>query len=85
MSRTITQSWRVHANCRGEDPDLFTPPDGLRGKILEEMFSVAKDICAGCPVKASCLADALQAGDRWSVRGGTTPDDRHARRIRRKS
>lgn len=48
--------------CRS-DPDLFfaeSPSDVL----------LAKALCARCPVRAECLAGALQRGEPWGVWGG---------------
>jgi WhiB family redox-sensing transcriptional regulator len=47
----------------GTNPDLFfaeSPQDVAR----------AKELCAGCPVRAACLADALDRGEPWGVWGG---------------
>jgi WhiB family redox-sensing transcriptional regulator len=47
----------------GTDPDLFfaeSPQDVAR----------AKELCAGCPVRAACLAEALDRGEPWGVWGG---------------
>jgi WhiB family transcriptional regulator, redox-sensing transcriptional regulator len=47
----------------GTNPDLFfaeSPQDVAR----------AKELCAGCPVRAGCLAGALQRGEPWGVWGG---------------
>jgi WhiB family redox-sensing transcriptional regulator len=44
-------------------PDLFfaeSPRDVAR----------AKELCAGCPVRAACLAAALDRGEPWGVWGG---------------
>ena len=44
-------------------PDLFfaeSPEDVTRAKAL----------CLDCPVRASCLADALNRGEPWGVWGG---------------
>lgn len=48
--------------CR-EDPELFfaeTPTD----------VELAKALCVGCPVRAECLAGALDRGEPWGVWGG---------------
>jgi WhiB family transcriptional regulator, redox-sensing transcriptional regulator len=48
--------------CRRE-PDLFfadDPADLRRAKAL----------CQDCPVRAACLAGALQRGEPWGVWGG---------------
>ena len=45
------------------NPDLFfaeSPQDVAR----------AKELCADCPVRAACLADALDRGEPWGVWGG---------------
>jgi WhiB family redox-sensing transcriptional regulator len=47
----------------GTSPDLFfaeSPLDVAR----------AKELCAGCPVRAACLAEALDRGEPWGVWGG---------------
>jgi len=44
-------------------PDLFfaeSPQDVAR----------AKELCRDCPVRAACLADALDRGEPWGVWGG---------------
>jgi len=49
--------------CRSHDPDLWfadTPGE------LER----AKQLCAGCPVRAQCLASALSRQEPWGVWGG---------------
>nr|WP_245645924.1 WhiB family transcriptional regulator [Pseudonocardia acaciae] len=50
--------------CReAEDADLWfadAPADLERAKAL----------CAGCPIKAECLAGALRRGEPWGVWGG---------------
>lgn len=49
--------------CRSHDPDLWfaeTPAE------LER----AKQLCAGCPARAQCLASALSRHEPWGVWGG---------------
>ncbi|GAA4893979.1 WhiB family transcriptional regulator [Streptomonospora salina] len=52
----------IEIPCR-QDPDLFfaeAPAD----------VEAAKAICADCPVREQCLADALDRGEPWGVWGG---------------
>jgi WhiB family redox-sensing transcriptional regulator len=49
--------------CRSADPELYfaeSPSD----------VEVAKAICQGCPVRAECLAGALERREPWGVWGG---------------
>lgn len=45
-------NWRDHADCLGEDPDLWQPEDG--GSAV-----AAIRICHSCTVNTFCLVDAL--------------------------
>ncbi len=53
----------VHALPCTDDPDLFfaESPDDVE---------LAKSICRGCPVRASCLAGAIERREPWGVWGG---------------
>lgn len=71
--------WRTFGACREVDPEQFFPtPGDFRG------INVAKAVCAGCPVRRTCLTAALaeengRAKDnRFGVRGGTGPGQRYA-------
>jgi WhiB family transcriptional regulator, redox-sensing transcriptional regulator len=49
--------------CRSNDPELFfaeTPTD----------VELAKALCLDCPVRAECLAGALERREPWGVWGG---------------
>jgi|SRR3954447_25653052 WhiB family redox-sensing transcriptional regulator len=49
--------------CRREDPELFfaeSPSD----------VELAKSLCGTCPVRAECLAGALERREPWGVWGG---------------
>lgn len=49
--------------CRSNDPELFfaeSPAD----------VELAKELCLGCPVRAECLAGALERREPWGVWGG---------------
>lgn len=70
-----TGTWCDQANCRGYSADEMVPYPGE--KILEQL---ALALCEGCPVKAECLADALEIQPpSWDqgIRGGMTQAERH--------
>ncbi len=69
-------SWRLRANCRGVDPELFFPERG-------EPTNEAKEVCKGCAVRAKCLEFALTSGERQGIWGGLSEKERRkARRSR---
>lgn len=57
--------WFARAACQGADLDLFFPGSG-------GATSAALAICARCPVKAQCLAYALENREGHGVWGGKT-------------
>ncbi|WP_028659764.1 WhiB family transcriptional regulator [Nocardioides insulae] len=62
--------WTPQAKCRaGRPDDLF-----VQGADQHR----AKAICHGCPVRAECLAEALDNGIEWGVWGGMTERERRA-------
>ena len=67
-------SWRDEASCLGYDPLWWFPAEWTRAR--PEVFA----ICAGCPVRDECLADALTwpvGVDRaGGIRGGVTASAR---------
>lgn len=61
--------WQQFANCATTDPDLF---------VLEHGGSstAAKRICAVCPVRASCLQEALDRDEQFGIWGGMSLNER---------
>lgn len=77
-----SDDWLDAAACRGMDPEDFLPPleDSGRpfGAEVLARIDAARQVCAGCPVTAECLADG-DARTGWrdhSIRGGLTPRER---------
>lgn len=57
------------ALCAQTDPDTFHPAPG-------ESLRSARSVCLACPVRAECLAYALDHNERHGVWGGTSPRER---------
>lgn len=69
-------NWRDRARCLNVDPETFSP---LPNDWITT--AAALRVCQVCPVKAECLADAVDKGDVHTIRGGTTPQQRAADRL----
>jgi WhiB family redox-sensing transcriptional regulator len=52
-------SWQLRAHRREEDPAIFFPVDGERGKSLRRRQQQAKAICAQCDVIRECLNHSI--------------------------
>ncbi len=78
MAERYEPRWQDHANCQGCDPDLFFPERG--GPTAE-----AKAVCAGCQVRAECIAYALDHSIKFGIWGGRSERERrHMRKTRRR-
>lgn len=67
-------SWQDQALCAETDPEAFFPEKG--GSTRE-----AKRVCRRCPVRAECLAYALERDERFGIWGGLS--ERERRRLKR--
>ena len=68
--------WKEQALCAETDPEAFFPEKG--GSTRE-----AKRVCNGCPVRADCLAFALEHDERFGIWGGLS--ERERRRLKRQA
>lgn len=75
--------WGDLAACKDEEPELFFPISDVGPGARQT--AQAKAVCARCPVRAECLAYALDNGLDHGVFGGTTATEREklVRRPRR--
>jgi WhiB family redox-sensing transcriptional regulator len=80
--RDTDGDWRVKAACAAPtvDPEVFFPEAGQGWKA-----TAAKQVCAGCQVRAACLHEALtgpqaHGADEYGIFGGTSQAER--RRLR---
>lgn len=69
-------SWHADAACVGLPTDMFYYDDYVRGPERDEKVQAALTVCMTCPVINECLTDAIARGDRYSIQGGTTPEQR---------
>lgn len=65
-----TNDWTTRAACHGTDPDALFVQGAAQNR--------AKAVCFGCPVRAECLADALDNRVEFGVWGGLTERERRA-------
>jgi WhiB family redox-sensing transcriptional regulator len=71
------RNWRTRAACRTANPELFFPQVGAPDELAQT--AAAKRVCAACPVREVCLADAMAWEDparRVGVFGGLAADER---------
>lgn len=62
-------AWTLDALCLQVDPEIFFPEK-------YESCRAAKLICARCPVRAECLAFALEHHEHVGIYGGMSPRQR---------
>jgi WhiB family redox-sensing transcriptional regulator len=67
---TWSDDWAAQAACRTQRPDALF----VRGAEQNR----AKQVCSTCPVRAECLAEALDDRIEWGVWGGMTERERRA-------
>jgi hypothetical protein len=73
--------FRHRAACRSVDPEVFFPA-AVEGAEFEAQVSLAKSVCAGCPVRSECLSWALE-GLPEGIAGGMTEHERRQEKTRR--
>lgn len=78
LADLLHPEWMKRAACLHEDPALFFPRAGM-------WPTEAREICAGCPVRETCLEYALSFSGNHDhgVWGGTTERERRRMRQRR--
>jgi WhiB family redox-sensing transcriptional regulator len=65
--------WSQDALCRGTSPeDWFSD---VHPTESADTIATLLRICAQCPVRAQCLAHAVEHNE-WGIWGGTTDDER---------
>ena len=64
------EEWVTAALCKQASPDQLFVKGAEQHK--------AKQVCAACPVRTECLAEALDNRIEWGVWGGLTERERRA-------
>lgn len=67
MTALHQEDWALQAKCRGMEDALFVEASEQKR---------ARSVCAGCPVRSECLAEALDNRIEWGVWGGMTERER---------
>ena len=70
------EPWQALARCRGAGQHYFFAPDREQDRARVERERAAKSICAGCPVRSTCLGHALTAHESHGIWGGLSERDR---------
>ena len=78
----MRSEWREQANCATADSRLFFGQQGEGQRERHRREVAAKAICERCPVRGSCLADALARQEPCGVWGGLTAWERRVLRLR---
>jgi WhiB family redox-sensing transcriptional regulator len=74
--------WMRRAACKGQPDAIFFPDHEEDGEQFD--YTTARHICAGCPVRAECLAYAVELNVRHGMFAGLIPAERaNLRRQRR--
>lgn len=77
------EDFRHRAACRAVDVEVFFPT-AVRGREYERQVSIAKAVCAGCPVRTECLTWAL-SHQPDGIAGGMTEHERRAEQACRRA
>ena len=78
-----SRGWQDAAACRGEDLSLFFGPEDESWPQREMRERRAKQVCAGCPVRTTCLDDAVSRPEKYGTWGGLNEAERTSERRRR--
>jgi len=69
-----TGDWRDDAECRTADPETFFPAGST--PLARRQTRAAKEICARCSVRTTCLDWSVTTNQATGVWGGLSEDER---------
>lgn len=58
-------------------PEVYFPEDIPDPVIRRQAVTIARQLCAECPLAAQCLEYALTTSQAFGIWGGLTPTERH--------
>jgi WhiB family transcriptional regulator, redox-sensing transcriptional regulator len=77
----VRSAWLEQAACATADSGLFFGQQGEGPRERHRREAAAKAICARCPVRKACAADALARQEPRGVWGGLTESERKVLRL----
>lgn len=77
----MRSAWREQAACATADSGLFFGREGEGQQERRRREAAARAICARCPVRRACAADALAYQEPFGVWGGLTESERSLLRL----
>lgn len=76
--------WTLKGACRDHPhPEWWMHTTGAPLKSPDSYYDEARDVCAGCPVKAECGNYAVTTDQQFGMWGGLTPKQRRHIRYRK--
>lgn len=76
-SQRVEELWQQRAACKGPQSAVFFPPSQAEKKdVRAARESRAKEICAICPVRRSCLDYAMSIREPHGIWGGLNEVER---------
>ena len=80
---TSDTTWRMHAECRGDNAVHFFAPSHFERKPEKDAReNAARTLCRRCPVRDECLDYAMTVDEPHGIWGGMNELER--RRLQRK-
>jgi WhiB family transcriptional regulator, redox-sensing transcriptional regulator len=74
-SSAPTQTWMIHAACKGKTT-LFFPPRAERPQARERREARARLVCQTCPIQEQCR-EMARVNHEYGFWGGESEEERH--------
>jgi WhiB family transcriptional regulator, redox-sensing transcriptional regulator len=70
------REWQRWGSCRNADASMFFAPDRTPRRPQRRREHGARAVCANCPVRPQCAAQALATREPYGIWGGFTESER---------